>query len=441
MKPRKEPPTTTGHNGADRTDGADPTDGVDLPGRAEPEAPVPDFPLDRAPDRPLDPPPAYARLRAERPLSRVRLWNGDDVWLVVRYEDQRAILSDTRFSADPTLPGYPQQSAAVAMVSRMQRDARPFATLDGEEHAFHRRMLVPEFTARRMRALRPAIEAFVEQLLDAMAAKGPEADLVEAYALPLPSLTICQLLGVPYQDHALFQRLAEVLVSRLSSKEQAMAAGQELNSYLDWLIGFKGERPGDDIVSRLVAEQLRDGRISRARLISTARLLLHAGHETTAHQIALGTLELLRNPDQLAQLRDTADPALVESAVDELLRRLSITHAGRRRVALADVSVAGRLIRAGEGVVLPPESANHDAAVFDGPDRLDLRRPARPPHLAFGHGPHQCIGRTLARLELQVAHPALLRRFPRLRLATAFEELPFRHDMLIYGVHALPVTW
>jgi cytochrome P450 len=169
-------------------------------------------------------------------------------------------------------------------------------------------------------------------------------------------------------------------------------------------------------------------------------LMLFAGHETTANMIALGTLTLLQHPGQLAALRETDDPNLIAGAVEEMLRYLTVTHGGLRRVALADIKIAGQVIRAGEGVIVVNETANRDSAVFPDPDRLDVRRDARR-HVTFGHGVHQCVGQALARMELQVVYPTLLRRIPTLRLATELEQIPFKHDGFIYGVYELPVTW
>jgi cytochrome P450 len=171
-----------------------------------------------------------------------------------------------------------------------------------------------------------------------------------------------------------------------------------------------------------------------------ALLLLIAGHETTANMITLGTAALLEHPDQLALLRDTDDPKLVASAVEELLRYLHITHLGRRRAVTADIEIAGQVIRAGEGVIMANEIGNRDPEVFEDPDRLDITRDARR-HVAFGFGVHQCLGQPLARMELQVVYGTLYRRIPTLRLACALEDVKFKHDAFIYGIHELPVAW
>ncbi|WP_405581662.1 cytochrome P450 [Streptomyces sp. NBC_01190] len=390
----------------------------------------------RAPGCPFDPPPARTRLIDARPLTRVTLWNGDTAWLVTRHADQVALLRDPRISANNTRPHYPSVSAA-SEVTRLHN--RTFITMDEPEHNQHRMKFTADFTVRRSHALLPRIEGIVTDLLDAMEQAGPPADLVTAFALPLPSLVICELLGVPYADHAFFQRASAVIIDTRSTPEASLTASQELIDYLGDLVESKVDRPGDDLLSRLAAEQLATGNSTKEECAKEARLLLVAGHETTANMIALGTCALLQNPDQLAAVRD-GGPAEVANAVEELLRYLTITHTGRRRVAIEDIEVGGTLIRAGDAVICANDTANRDPEVFEDPFSLKVDRAARR-HLAFGSGPHQCLGQNLARVELQVAYPALLNRFPGLRLDQPLDEIPFRDTMAIYGVHALPISW
>jgi cytochrome P450 len=267
-----------------------------------------------------------------------------------------------------------------------------------------------------------------------MTAGRTRADLVHDFALPLPSLVICLLLGVPYEDHAFFQECSRVLLRRDSAPEDVDAAQKRLADYLAALTETKRTAPDDGILSRL-AER---GELTTEEIGAMGRLLLIAGHETTANMTALSVLALLRNPAQLDHLR--AHPESVPGAVEELLRYLTIVHSGLTRVAAEDVEVGGVTIRAGEGVVCMVSSANRDDAHFPGGDDLDLTRDARR-HLAFGFGTHQCLGQPLARLELQIALATVLRRLPGLRLAVPFEDVPFRGEMLVYGLHELPVTW
>jgi cytochrome P450 len=378
---------------------------------------VPAFPMKR--DCPFDPPPELTRIRDECPVSRVRLWDGSRPWLVTGYDDQRAVLADHRFSADVRRPGYPHVTEAS---QARRRRSRTFISMDEPEHGTYRKMLTSTFMIKKVEALRPRIQRIVDDLIDAMLAGTPPADLVADFALPVPSLVICELLGVPYADHGFFQRCSRILVSTRSTPQDAVAAADELKDYLSRLLDRKGAEPADDLLSRLVAEQ--SGTLSRSQIADMAMLLLVAGHETTANMIALGTLTLLQHPDQLTELRETGDPKLVASAVEELLRYLNIVHSGRRRVAKEDVEVGGRLIHAGEGVIVATDAGNRDANAFPDPDVLDIHRRARH-HVAFGYGVHQCLGQPLARVELQVVYGTLYRRVPSLRLAVPLDEIRF----------------
>jgi cytochrome P450 len=399
-------------------------------------ADIPEYPMTRGAGAPFDPPPALRELQATAPLIRVRLWDGSAPWLVTRHAEQRALLADQRISADPTNPHYPHQGAA-----QKARLVRPqtFISMDDPEHARLRRMVTAAFAIKRVEALRPAIQRIVDGLIDGMLGGTPPVDLVQAFALPVPSLVICALLGVPYADHEFFQANSRVLVNRTSTPEQVSAASQRVIDYLDRLVGEKLAHPGEDLLSEL-AGRVTSGEVSRSQVASMGRLLLIAGHETTANMIALGTLALLQHPDQLAELRATEDPKLIAGSVEELLRYLSIAHTGRRRVALEDIQIADQTIRAGEGLILANDIGNRDVSVFADPDRLDVHRDARQ-HQAFGFGVHQCLGQPLARVELQVVYGTLYRRVPTLRLGVDLEQIAFKHDGLVYGVYELPVTW
>jgi len=408
---------------------------TELPGQV-PDG-VPGYPMARAQGCPLDPPPGLRVLLSEGPLRRVRLWDGSTPWLVTRHAEQRALLADRRVSSDPTRDGFPYPTPNV----RARRQAGlSFISMDDPEHARLRRMVTGAFTMRRIEGLRAGIQRLVDALIDEMLAGPAPADLVAAFALPVPSLVICQLLGVPYADHDFFQRAARTLVNRYAPAEAAQEAAGELTAYLDRLIEGKLAEPGDDLLSRVAAERVATGEMTRRELANMGLLLLLAGHETTANMIALGTYALLTHPDQLAAVRDADDPQLIVRTVEELLRYLTITHSGRRRVATEDIEIAGQVIRAGEGIILANEAANRDAAVFPDPDRLDVRRDARG-HIAFGFGVHQCLGQPLARVELQVVYGTLYRRVPTLALAADPARIPFKHDSIIYGVYELPVTW
>ena len=400
-----------------------------------------EYPMARAAGCPFDPPPAQQALLEQELLTKVQLPDGGTAWLVTRHADQKTLLADPRISSDTRHPGYPHDSPESKAAAEAGASVASFATLDDPEHARLRRMVTAPFAVKRVEAMRPAVQRITDDLIDALLAGPNPADLVEAFALPLPSLVISELLGVPYDDHAFFQDNSKIFISRSSTAEQRGAAVMELANYLGGLIGKKLDAPADDLLSSLAVERVKTGVLSPADVIQMAVLLLIAGHETTANMIALGTLALLEHPDQLALLRESEDPKLVVGAVEELLRYLTIAHSGRRRVAMADIEFGGQVIRAGDGVIMASDSGNRDIGAFPGdPDRLDIRRDARH-HVAFGFGVHQCLGQPLARMELQVVYSTLYRRIPTLKLAVDSGQLAFKHDGFVYGVYELPVTW
>jgi cytochrome P450 len=391
----------------------------------------------RAAGCPFDPAPELTRRAEQAPVSRVRLWDGSTPWLVTRYDDVRAVLADPRIGVDATQPGFPHTNAVskardVRMKTLMQTDP--------PEHTAQRRMLTAEFTIKKMAALRPRIQQIVDNLIDELLAGPKPVDLVEAFALPVPSQVICELLGVPYADRAFFQGVARTLVMDEPDPEQAMAASEELNAYLEELVVRKNAEPGEDLLSTLATEQFRTGAMTPREIAVLGQLLLVAGHDTTASMITLGTVVLLAHPDQLRAVRDSDDSALVADAVEELLRYLSITHTEARRVAREDLEIGGQLIRAGEGVIAVKSTANRDSSAFPDPDWFDVRQKARH-HVAFGYGRHLCLGAPLARVELQVVYGTLYRRVPTLALATPLEALRFNENAVFYTVRELPVTW
>ncbi|MFE0374685.1 cytochrome P450 [Streptomyces inhibens] len=382
---------------------------------------------------PFDPPEEYGTLREQAPVTQVTFPDGATGWLVTRYEDVRAVLSDPRFSAKRTVlrTGSPGTNTAALP----SPPPGMFIMMDAPEHTRFRRLLTGQFTVRRMRQLAPAVEKIVAEQLDAMASAEGPVDLVQAFALPVPSLVICELLGVPYADREEFQRNSATIVRLDSSPEEFQQAQAAMRGFIHQLVLAKRENPTDDILGELV----RSGELTDEELAGVGVLLLIAGHETTANMIALGTMCLLNNPEQLEALR--ADPSLMDGAVEELLRYLTIVQFGVRRTALEDVELHGHQIKEGSLVVASLASGNRDAAHFtDDPEQLDAGRPFTP-HLAFGHGIHQCLGQQLARVEMKEALSALLDRFPTLRLAVPVEQVPMRDNMLVYGVHELPVTW
>jgi cytochrome P450 len=398
---------------------------------------LPVYPTPRAAGCPFDPSPGLRALEAEAAVSRVRWWDGSTPWVVTGYDNHRALLADPRISADSLHPSHP--SRAAGMREAHQKHGRPFIRMDDPEHARLRRTVTAPFSVKRSEALRPAIQKIVDGLVDDLLAGPKPVDFVEAFAEAVPSLVICELLGAPYADHGFFQDNIKILQRRDADPQHGAEADRLLLSYMDGLIGEKLAKPGDDLMSEM-AQRVQAGELSREEAKRIGQLLLLAGHDTTANMIALGTLALLQNPDQLAILRDSEDPKVVAGAVEELLRYLTIVHIGHPRAALEDIEIGGTVIRAGDGVLLPAEIVNRDPALFPDPDRLDITREDRG-HVAFAFGPHQCLGQNLARVELQIVYSTLYRRIPTLRLATSLDNIAFKYDALVYGVHELPVTW
>ncbi|MDQ8702694.1 cytochrome P450 [Streptomyces sp. LHD-70] len=388
------------------------------------------FPTERHTGCPFDPPAELTALREEQPLRRMTYPDGHHGWLATGHGAVRAIMADQRFSARYELLHLPMPG--LEGVEIPPAGPGDFTGMDAPDHTRYRRLLTGKFTVRRMRLLTDRVEEITATHLDAMAAHGPGLDLVQAYAHPVPAQMICELLGVPYADRERFTGQVATLFDQRASAEDKAAAYGAVESYVKDLAATKRAEPTDDLLSDLTETDLSD-----EELAGVGGLLLAAGLDTTANMIALGTFALLSNPEQLAALR--AEPELAGPAVEELLRYLTVADPAVR-TALEDVEVDGRLIRAGETVTLSFQAANRDPAQFPEPDRLDLRRRAAG-HVAFGHGVHQCLGQQLARVEMQIALPALLRRFPTLRLAVDPSEVPMRERNNIYGVRSLPVTW
>jgi cytochrome P450 len=393
------------------------------------------FPTARDAVCPFDPPAEYAELRAQEGTTLLSCPVGVDAHVISRYDDVRAVL------VDPRLSSHAAPSTHVVAGAALDRPVMPGALLhmDGPEHARLRRLLTPEFTVKRIQAMRPYIQGLVDEHIDAMLASTGPVDLVGAFALPIPSLVICELLGVAYADRDRFQQQTAVLIDTSSDPAAAEQANLEITGFMTQLVLAKLEVPTDDLLGRLIARAKENGQeLSVQELVALGITLLIAGHETTANMIGLSTLALLRRPDQLAALR--ADPGLAGTAVDEVLRYLTILQFWVLRQATADLPIGDETIKAGEWLVAALSSGNRDESVFGDPDRIDLERGATA-HLAFGYGIHQCLGQQLARVELQEVFARLHQRIPTLRLAVPFEDIEFKNDALVYGVRTLPVTW
>jgi len=398
---------------------------------------LPTFPMTR--ECPFDPPSAYRSLRRTRPVIRVQLPSGMQAWLVTGHDLIRTLLNDTRLSADRTNPDFPTPVILPAeMKHELDRVSRALLGLDPPEHSARRRALAGEFTFRKAQALRPAAGQIVNEAVTSMLAEpGRRADLVDKVSLPVPSLVICELLGVPYADRAQFQGYARTLLDRSSTLEERGAAAVGTRDYFTELIAAKAAAPADDLLSRLLAANDASGVFDADSLIGIAMLLQLAGHETTANLISLSVVGLLENPDQLQSLRD--DPSLLPGAVDEMLRYFTILDA-LYRVAVDGLEIGGVAIQPGDGVILCLGAANRDETVFPDPDQLQVTRPARQ-HMTFAYGMHQCLGQNLARMELELVLGALLARVPTLALAQPAAELPYKVHSDAYGIFEVPVTW
>lgn len=394
----------------------------------------PRFPFRR--ECPFDPPSRYAQARAAGPLSPVTLWNGRRAWLVTRHGEIRTVLTDDRrFSGAMAQPDFPTVTGARVTVDRNER---AFVGMDNPTHDHHRRMFTREFSVRRMLALKPRIAAIAETVIDELVAHGPPADLAATLAVKFPSLVMSELIGSPYADHRFIIDCAVGRHGLTQTPAEALEKARALAAYFRRLIDAKEASPGDDLTSRVIESHVKPGLLSRDDFAEIGAMILRAGHDTTTNMIGMGMLLVLRDENLRRRLVDQPDS--VDAAVEELLRYVTPVQFSPRRVALEDVEIGGMTVRKGEGLFLLLASANRDERAFADPDRLDFARDASE-HLTFGYGIHQCLGQTLARYELQVIYPALLRRLPALRLAAPIEEIRFKDDMQIYGVHNLPVAW
>ncbi|MEU6679776.1 cytochrome P450 [Streptomyces sp. NPDC046853] len=385
---------------------------------------------------PFDPPRRITELRESRPVSPMLFPDGHEGWLVTGYEEVRTLLADTRFSSrqDIGVLHLPYEAPGMPPITEPSpQEPGLFISMDPPDHTRLRRMLTGAFTVKRMKMLEENIVAIAERQLDEMARLTPPVDLVKEFALPVPSLVICELLGVPYADRETFQANSGKIMEKDISLDEKMAAYTGLTTYLSELVTRKRAEPDEDILSDLA----RHDDLTIEELTGIAFLLLLAGHETTANMLGLGTFALLEHPEQLDRLR--AEPDLWPDAVEELLRYLSVVDV-LFRYATQDIELGGETIGKGSTVIVSMLAANRDPRRFDDPDALDVHRKARG-QLSFGHGVHQCLGQQLARIEMRAGFAGLLRRFPTLELAVPADEVRLRTNMNIYGVHALPVTW
>jgi cytochrome P450 len=389
-----------------------------------------------ASQNPLHPATELSAIQSECPVSRVRIWNGMEPWLITGYDNVRAILTHPGVSAVDRDPAYPHTSLAAQYT---RTEFPTFLQMDAPEHTFYRLMVAGEFSVARSQSRRAEILEMVDRAIDDLLHLEPPVNFIEEFALVVPSTMIAMLLGVPQTDHSFFQTRSHTLTSGRSTEEDVRIATQEMREYLEELVAAKEKDPQDDLLSRLVVNHERKGEISHDQLVATARMLLTGGHDTTASMIGLGTMVLLLNPGELEQLN--VDRSLMQNAVEEMLRFFTITHIGRRRVLKEDITLAGVTMHAGEGIVADHKIANRDPRVFPDPNAFDIDRDTKR-HLAFGTGPHQCLGQQLARVELQVVFDRLLTRIPTLHLIGGPESIVWKDpETVTTGLEELMVAW
>ncbi|WP_320069422.1 cytochrome P450 [Micromonospora sp. RTGN7] len=395
------------------------------------------FPQDRT--CPYQPAPGYQPLAEQRPLAQVTLYDGRRVWAVTSRDTARRLLVDPRISSDRTNPAWPMMFASIAAtVSDAQQKVMKIVTalvgVDGPVHSTRRKMLIPSFTIRRINALRPKIQEIIDQQLDHMIENGAPTDLIPAFAAPVPVKVLYRLMGVPDADHEYFAKLSHQLATGPNANE----AYDELMAYMGKLIAEKQRNRGEAVLDDLLAKRGAMSEADHEELVSTLVLQVAGGHGTTGTMISLGMFNLLQHPEQLAELR--ADPSLMPTAVDELLRLLSIPD-GVSRLATDDIEVEGTTIRKGDGVFFITSLINRDTDVYDTPNSLGWHRTSVRDHFSFGFGAHQCLGQNLARVTMEIALGTLIERLPGLHLTVPAEEIPFNPAAGFQVITELPVAW
>ena len=378
----------------------------------------------------LDPIPELTARRENAPVSILELPFGIKAYLVTGYDAAKEVLGDaTTFS-----------NAFGNFGEGDEQDPGGLGMTDPPYHTKLRRLLTPEFTMRRLQRLQPRIDAIIAEQLDAIEAAGAPADLVHLFALPIPSLVICELLGVPYSDRDDFQALSTARFDLGSEASPLDTIGTSLD-YLQTLVLRERADPGEGLLGMLIREH--GDELTDRELAGIADGILTGGHETTASSLSLGVLALLQSPQYFAQL-GTADEDAVHRAVEELLRYLTVVQVAFPRFARTQIQIGGVTVPAGQMVLVSLSAADRDAILAaEGAPSMDAFDPTRPAgsHLAFGYGIHRCVGAELARMELRAAFPALARRFPTLRLAVPIADLAFRNSSIVYSVQTLPVAW
>ncbi len=388
------------------------------------------FPVPR--ECPFKPPEIYQQWRETCPVTKVALPNGSNAWVLTRNEDIRRVLGSDKVTTNPA-----KTKLRAGVVMPPGEDTN-LLYLDNPKHGHYRKMLVKEFTPKHIQAMRPGIESIVNQCIDDLLSQGSPANFVSTFCLPIPSMVICQLLGVPYSRHEYFEELAAKLTDIDTTPTEYESVLTELTSYMDQVVTEKTKDPTDDLLGRLVQSRVYAGELSHEQLVGFAMLLLIAGYETTANQISMGVLNLLTDSDLLREVQQ--DPEMWSSVIEEMLRIDSISDKVPVRTAVDDIEIADQTIAAGDGVIALLGAGNHDPAIFENPGTFDPDRNNRA-SVAFGFGMHTCVGQNLARAELDVAFRLLFERIPTLQLHTPLDQVSFKQGQIVFGPTEFQVSW
>lgn len=393
--------------------------------------------IERLPEvrqEPFRPTADYEKWREEAPIKRVRLKNGQEPWIVLRQAEARSILDQTdSLTSDALADGFPAFREGKPTGSASTQMVR----MDPPLHSKFRKYFAGFFTAKRIESWKPDIQRFVDDGLEHLLSSTAPVDFFEEFALTVPSKAICLLLGVDYAWHADFERLTRPVASALVTAEVRNTAASELRELIDQMLADQRKDPKEGVLAKLV--KLEDeGEITHEAAISNAFLILIGGHETTAHTISLGTLQLLERPELVRAITD--DPGKIPVLIEEMLRTQAVAEAVTVRAVIKPIQVGDITIQPGEGIAVPASSANHDPRAYANPHEIDLDRDISDGHIAFGWGIHSCLGQNLARAELSAVFGTLFKRIPTLRLATD-EAVEFQRDPFVFGVRRMPVEW